>query len=281
MNPIPVPPAALRAAKDAVFLAYTASMKMGLSRLQAPRVTVILYHRVSDDVRDNLTVGIGQFNRQMEAVRRHCHVLTIEEVVAMTDIPYFAKPAVCITFDDGYLDNYTQAVPILQRHGIPAAFFVTTGLIGTDGRFPHDLRRGNPPIPVMDWDQLRRMRDLGFTIGSHTVTHIDCAKEPEVVVWRELADSLETLRRRAWTGPDGLRLPLRKAHQHDPGTLGTCQEGRLLRMPLSLWRRQQGEDGPLQRPAPGNPLGVLGYRIPGPLPWICTLRQLVVGTKAG
>jgi peptidoglycan/xylan/chitin deacetylase (PgdA/CDA1 family) len=168
---------------------------MGLSRIQAPRLTVILYHRVSDDVRDNLTVGIDQFNRQMEAVRRHCHVLNIEEVVAMTDISDFSKPAVCITFDDGYLDNYTRAVPILRRHGIPAAFFVSTGLIGTAGRFPHDLRRGNPPIPVMDWDQLRRMRDLGFTIGSHTVTHIDCAKEPEAAVWWELVESRATLQR--------------------------------------------------------------------------------------
>jgi peptidoglycan/xylan/chitin deacetylase (PgdA/CDA1 family) len=39
------------------------------------------------------------------------------------------------------------------------------------------------------------MRDLGFTIGSHTVTHIDCAKEAEVLVWKELLESLDVLRR--------------------------------------------------------------------------------------
>ena len=43
----------------------------------------------------------------------------------------------------GYLDNYVNAVPILMRYGIPAAFFVSTGIVGTDRRFPHDIRRGN------------------------------------------------------------------------------------------------------------------------------------------
>jgi peptidoglycan/xylan/chitin deacetylase (PgdA/CDA1 family) len=47
----------------------------------------------------------------------------------------------------------------------------------------------------MDWDQLRAMRRWGFTIGSHTVNHIDCATEPEAVVRQELAQSRYTLLR--------------------------------------------------------------------------------------
>jgi sugar transferase (PEP-CTERM/EpsH1 system associated) len=161
----------------------------GGNRFRAPRITVLLYHRVSDEVRDNLTVGVAQFDRQMALLKRHCHVLTLDEALAATPVPRSNRPRVAITFDDGYLDNYATAAPILRRHGLPAAFFVTTGIIGTANRFAHDLRRGNPPIPVMSWEQLREMRRWGFSIGSHTAHHIDCAAEPEAAVRDELARS--------------------------------------------------------------------------------------------
>ena len=167
----------------------------GARQLLKPRITVLLYHRVSDDVRDNLTVGIEQFDRQMALVRKHCRPLSIEQVLASDTITASRAPLVAVTFDDGYLDNFLHAAPILARHGIPAAFFVSTGIVDTDGRFPHDLRRGNPPIPVMTWAQLRKMRDWGFTIGSHSVHHIDCAAEPEDTVRTELVDSRDHLAR--------------------------------------------------------------------------------------
>jgi peptidoglycan/xylan/chitin deacetylase (PgdA/CDA1 family) len=167
----------------------------GARRALAPRITVLLYHRVSDGARDNLTVGIEQFDRQMALLRRHCEPLSLEEVLATECVPRSRKPLVCVTFDDGYLDNYEHAAPILLKHQVPAAFFVSTGIVGTDQRFPHDLRRGNPAIPVMQWDQLREMKRSGFTIGSHSVSHIDCAGEPESVVWSELVQSRDDLRR--------------------------------------------------------------------------------------
>lgn len=182
-----------RWAKAAFHSIAVAAAGAGLRRATAPRITVLLYHRVSDEVRDNLTVGAAQFDRHMDLLRRHCHVLSIEEVLATEVVPRSQKPLVCVTFDDGYLDNHTNAAPILVRHGIPAAFFVSTGIVATDRRFPHDVRRENPPIPVMDWADLRSMKDAGFTIGSHSVTHIDCADEPEEVVRRELAQSRDDL----------------------------------------------------------------------------------------
>jgi peptidoglycan/xylan/chitin deacetylase (PgdA/CDA1 family) len=170
-----------------------AANAVGLSSAQAPRITVLLYHRVTDEVRDNLTVGIAQFDRQMELIRAHCQPLSIEEVLGSSTIPRAKKPLVAVTFDDGYLDNYEHAVPILERHGIPAAFYVSTGIVNSDNRFPHDIRRENPPIPVMSWDQLRAMRRRGFTIGSHSVYHIDCAAEPEARVKEELVRSRDDL----------------------------------------------------------------------------------------
>jgi peptidoglycan/xylan/chitin deacetylase (PgdA/CDA1 family) len=175
-------------------LAFVASgfVRNGLLK---PRITVLLYHRVTDATRDNLTVGIEQFDRQMELVRKHCHVLSLDEVLRTRPIPRSKKPLVAITFDDGYLDNYEHAVPILLRHEIPAAFFVSTGIVAAGGSFPHDLARGNPPIPTMNWAQLRQMYRDGFLIGSHTVNHTDCAAAPQDVVWNELVASRDDLRR--------------------------------------------------------------------------------------
>ena len=166
-----------------------------MHRVSAPRATVLLYHRVTDEVRDLLTVGIEQFERQMGLLRRYFQVVSLADLFEWQAVPRTGRPLVCVTFDDGYLDNYANAAPILMRHEIPATFFVSTGIVGTDRRFPHDIRCGNPPFPLMQWDHIRELQRAGFLIGSHTVNHIDCAAEPEEVVRAELEQSREDLRR--------------------------------------------------------------------------------------
>ena len=210
--------------KAGLGLGTHALWRAGLYRALAPRITVLLYHRVSDDARDNLTTGVEQFHRQMALIRRHCQVLSLEEVLGAATIPRSRRPLVCVTFDDGYRDNHDHAVPILVRHQIPAAFFVSTGLVGTDGAFPHDIKRGNDPIPTMDWAQLRRMKELGFTIGSHTVNHVDCASEPEEVVWRELVESRNTLRRELGIGDVILGYPYGGREHMSPERLDLVRE---------------------------------------------------------
>lgn len=184
------------ATKEVALAGALAAWGIGGKSLLRPQVTVLLYHRVSDDARDNLTVGVAQFDRQMALLRRHCEVISLEHLLSLNEPRPAKRPVVSVTFDDGYLDNYSNAMPILIRHGIPAAFFVSTGIVGTEQPFPHDVRRANDRPRAMSWEQVETMHEHGFTIGSHAVSHIDCAAEPEQVVRRELADSLATLRRR-------------------------------------------------------------------------------------
>jgi peptidoglycan/xylan/chitin deacetylase (PgdA/CDA1 family) len=191
----PAEPRAKTMLKAALGQASRLAWRGGLSRVLEPRITVLLYHRVTDAVRDNLSVGIEQFDRQMALIRRHCQVLSLDEVLDASVIPRSRRPLVCVTFDDGYRDNHDIAVPILMRHQVPAAFFVATGMIGTDRPFPHDVQRRNGAIANMDWTQLRCMKEQGFIIGSHTVNHVDCASVPEESAWNELTGSRDDLRR--------------------------------------------------------------------------------------
>lgn len=157
-------------------------------------ISVLLYHRVNDDMRDPLTVGVEQFDKQMEMIKERYTVVSIEDVISGHVDRAEQRPIVAVTFDDGYLDNYEYAVPILLKHRIPAAFFVTTGLIGTNRGFEHDRKKLGYYLDNMTWENLVEMKEHGFVIGSHTVTHINCGKHNKQKVKEEIEESLETIK---------------------------------------------------------------------------------------
>jgi len=183
--------------KEIVFFSYVYLIRPIPRRLLAlknnQRVIVLLYHRVNDELRDSVTVGIEQFNKQMEIVKQTCTVVSIEDVVNGNLPKNSTRPIVAVTFDDGYLDNYDNAVPILLRHKIPAAFFISTGVIGTDNGFKHDLSALGKALPNMNWKQIKHMKQLGFTIGPHTINHINCAKDDARKVRQEIIESKQTV----------------------------------------------------------------------------------------
>lgn len=85
-----------------------------------------------------------------------------------------------ITFDDGYLDNYRRAFPVLKEFGFAAAFFVTTGDVGKEG--------------FMTWEMLREMASVpGIEIGSHTLEHKPLTEIPGDEARASLAASKKVL----------------------------------------------------------------------------------------
>jgi peptidoglycan/xylan/chitin deacetylase (PgdA/CDA1 family) len=102
------------------------------------RAVVLMYHRVlTPDERQRtgshpgIVVHHDTFARQMAVLKRHFHVLTIEEFVARIEgkVP-FENSSCLITFDDGWRDTYTNALPILQQYGLPAIVFLPVNFIG-------------------------------------------------------------------------------------------------------------------------------------------------------
>lgn len=182
-----------KVAKTAFFWGYINILRRlpnrYLGRVNRQRIVILLYHRVTNNLSDAVTVSVDQFEAQMRWLHHNCPVVCIDDLLDGRVSRQQSHPLIAVTFDDGYLDNYENAVPILNNYKIPATFFVSTGMIGSDNGFPHDLDKLGYALPNMSWDHLREMSDMGFQIGSHTVSHLNCATSPRDKVWEELVTS--------------------------------------------------------------------------------------------
>ena len=100
-------------------------------RVVAPRLSVLIFHRVlsgPDPLFPGETCAV-RFDRLARALARTFTVLTLGQAHSLWQRQQLPRRALVITFDDGYADNATVALPILQRHGLSATFFVATGFL--------------------------------------------------------------------------------------------------------------------------------------------------------
>ncbi len=96
-------------------------------------ITVFCYHRIADLPMDTwrLAVKPDLFEKQVEYIKEHYVLLRSEEGWERAE----GKPAAIITFDDGYEDMYSNMLPILEKHNVPATVFVCTSNLDTENEF--------------------------------------------------------------------------------------------------------------------------------------------------
>jgi peptidoglycan/xylan/chitin deacetylase (PgdA/CDA1 family) len=100
---------------------------------------VLTYHRIGNRYDDPFDPGVisatsDQFYEQISYLKRKLSLVSLEEALAFVDGTIKEKTRRCrvlITFDDGYLDNYELAFPILYTHDVQGVFFLTTSRVGT------------------------------------------------------------------------------------------------------------------------------------------------------
>lgn len=133
---------------------------------------VVALHRISNQyLDDELSYRPAAFIELCRYWNDHFEVVSLDRMLMrLRQTADSGGPVLSITFDDGYADNFEQAAPILDLYSLPATFFVTTGAIGADSRFPWDRVWTKPPR-MMSWEQVRALHATGFGIGSHTVNH--------------------------------------------------------------------------------------------------------------
>ena len=178
-------------AKDLIFRGYALGKR--LKGGQDQTLPILRYHRVSDELRDYVTVGVDQFDEQIAHLKAHYSIVSLRDILdGAPKTP--GKNQVTITFDDGYLGNYENAFPILAKHGVSATFFISTDHITEQKPFAHDLDKLGHGLPNMSWDQIREMHRAGMDFGSHTANHVDLGKTDDVTTWRELTRSDQAIK---------------------------------------------------------------------------------------
>jgi peptidoglycan/xylan/chitin deacetylase (PgdA/CDA1 family) len=96
-----------------------------------------------------------------------------------------------ITIDDGYVNNFEHALPILQSAGFTATSFVVSGQLG--GSNVWDASIGIAPARLMNVPQLRAWLDAGMDVGAHTRNHVDLTECDPVRARAEIVQSRQDL----------------------------------------------------------------------------------------
>ena len=143
---------------------------------------ILLYHRVVHDLDQTnspFAVRRNQFEQHVRELSARFKLMTVGDLINYQNIEGTDDRTAAITFDDGDESVFTYAIPILQKYGAPATFFVDTG------------RLGDPD--VLSRENLQEMVSLGFEIGSHSVSHSDLRKLSSNRLEYELRESMSQL----------------------------------------------------------------------------------------
>ncbi len=143
-------------------------------------VPILMYHYIStppvatDKIRMSLSVTPEMFEAQVKLLADNGFTtITLFDLynAVATGQALPAKPII-LTFDDGYVDNYEQAFPILKKYGLTGTFFVLTG--------PADAK--DPAY--LSWDMIKAMSDAGMDMQLHSKEHVDLRhRRYEDLVW--------------------------------------------------------------------------------------------------
>jgi peptidoglycan/xylan/chitin deacetylase (PgdA/CDA1 family) len=154
-------------------------------------VPVLMYHKVDarvpahDAVGRDLTVEPAAFEAQLRYLREHgIATLTAEDLARELRAGRRPRDAVVLTFDDGYDDAATTALPLLRKYGERGTFYVSSGFVGT----PRHL----------SWRQIRSMRAAGMEMACHGTEHLDLSTLDRAGQTAEAAGCLQRFER--WSG---------------------------------------------------------------------------------
>jgi peptidoglycan/xylan/chitin deacetylase (PgdA/CDA1 family) len=160
------------------------------------RFNILMYHMISEpqtaaEVR--FACPPKQFEKHLQLLLKKGYTpVSINQVsnYYTKNIPLPDK-AVLITLDDGFEDNYLNALPIFQRYQIPAVIYLATGVIGKTNQWmaaPTFSKR-----KMLSWSQIKEMTDHGIEFGSHTVSHPRLNELDDNKVEQELIMSKQTI----------------------------------------------------------------------------------------
>jgi len=108
-----------------------------ITKESSAKAIILLYHQVinTGDDPHKIAVSPGNFLAQMRYLKKNYNIISLDKLVSYLKQRRIPSKSVVITFDDGYVDNYLYARPILEELEIPATFFIVTSYVNTNRLF--------------------------------------------------------------------------------------------------------------------------------------------------
>jgi peptidoglycan/xylan/chitin deacetylase (PgdA/CDA1 family) len=237
-------------------------------------VTIITYHAIGDcpagDDPAELFMPVRLFESQMRFLARWRKVIPLEAAVTRND--HGGRPAVAVTFDDGYQSVMEHAAPVLNRFSIPATVFVPTKWIGLHNTWDPPYAC---PLDILGADELLEIEKMGIRVESHGHAHIDYESSSTEEVRRDVRQSLEQLTEILGRRPGFLAYPFGRSSPEARRIV--AEEG--LSAAFSISRPATGPYG-IERVGlrPRHGLGVFALKTSGR--WNAEWRQSSLGSAA-
>jgi peptidoglycan/xylan/chitin deacetylase (PgdA/CDA1 family) len=147
--------------------------------------SILLYHNISKTFSPYGSIVFP------EVFRKHIKFIKSKGIKFLSPDEFFkADSGVLLTFDDGFVDLYEFAFPVLMAENIPAIIFVVSGYAGKKNDWEVTLGKS---FTHLSWDKIKEMRKYGITIGSHSHLHPDYSRSSLDVVKKDMKESLEII----------------------------------------------------------------------------------------
>ncbi len=173
--------------------------------VKEPRILILMYHSVSDsgeygrlpaDCRPlGYRVGVRDLQNHLEILHQEgCSTILLQDLAeARAGRAKLPPRPVILTFDDGYGDNFSSALPLLRSAGCRAAFFLSVSYLGRPG--------------MLTWEEASRLAAAGMEIGSHGMNHGLLSGKSRAELRRELEESRRCLKERLGLAAEYFSLP--------------------------------------------------------------------------
>lgn len=155
---------------------------MNLAKMK--KTTILMYHSIGKAARGHET-GTELYSVSEEDFHDQMQLVALAE--------HRAPGKIILTFDDGFLNNYRIAFPVLREFELKAYFFITINRVGHPG--------------YMNWEKIRELHSAGMTIGSHGMTHAILDGQSEEDLEYEIKWSKKILEEKLGTAVDYFSVP--------------------------------------------------------------------------
>jgi peptidoglycan/xylan/chitin deacetylase (PgdA/CDA1 family)/glycosyltransferase involved in cell wall biosynthesis len=156
-------------------------------------VPVLLYHRIITDSdqagKHGTYIRLARLDAHFRYLKRNNYTPITFDDLKFIDRFDTDKKYVILTFDDGYRDNYTLLMPLLEKYGFKAVIYMVTHKAENSW----DLKDEGRTFPLLSKEQVLDMSRRGIEFGAHTMNHVDLTKVGVEEAWKEITGSKKYL----------------------------------------------------------------------------------------